>query len=109
MDYFDVIENVMNRFVFLYVFLLAFGLFSCSGERYRKDKKNRMTRKAKIASEYLQNQAIELTQENIENREETEKEDLKRNQQKQEQLNEINNKSSKVKKPKKAKGTFKFY
>jgi glutamate-1-semialdehyde aminotransferase len=66
--------------------------FSCS-ERYRKDRKNKMTRRAKIASNYLSAQAVKMTQENIKDKESVEKKNVKRKAKLQEELNELNAKN----------------
>ena len=67
-----------------------------------------MTKKAKVASDYLANQAVELTQENIDNKESTEKSTHKRKRKQQKELNELNNRS-KVKESKKHSGNFNIY
>jgi glutamate-1-semialdehyde aminotransferase len=72
--------------------VLLLILFSCS-ERYRKDRKNKMTRRAKIASNYLSAQAVKMTQENIKDKESVEKKNVKRKAKLQEELNELNAKT----------------
>lgn len=100
----------MNVFKYVVVILLvASGLASCQSERYRKDRKNKMTKHAKKASDYLANQSIELTQNNIEKRKVTDRKSRKRLEKKQKELNEANQRSSKVKAAKKQNLNFKFY
>jgi hypothetical protein len=70
--------------------VLALILISCNRERYREDRKNKMTRRAKVASNYLSAQAVKLTQENIKNKESLEKKSVKRKAKMQEELNELN-------------------
>lgn len=84
-------------------------LGSCNGERYRTDRKNKLTKKAKIASDYLANQAVEITQQNIDTRQTNEKSARRALNKQQSELNEANAKTSKVKKQKKHAGNFKFY
>lgn len=91
------------------IILISMFFFSCQSERYRKDRKNRLTRHAEKASDYLANQSIELTQENIDNRKVTVRKSRKRLEKHQQELNEANQKTSKVKPAKKHKGNFKFY
>jgi hypothetical protein len=81
-------------------------MFSCS-ERYRKDRRNKMTRRAKIASNYLSAQAVKMTQENIADKESVEKKNIKRKDKMQEELNKLNA-SSKVKVVRKKAHTGKF-
>ncbi|WP_037573878.1 hypothetical protein [Sporocytophaga myxococcoides] len=89
---------------------LASLLFTaCQSERYRKDRKNKLSKHTIKASDYLAKQAIELTQGNIENRENTEKKDRKRQEKLQKELNEANKRTSKVAPVNKHKGNFKFY
>jgi Tfp pilus assembly protein PilF len=85
-------------------------LSSCSRERYREDRKNKMTRRAKIASNYLAAQAIKLTQENIKDKASTEKKSIKRKEKMQDELNKLNA-TSKAKIPQKQrfKGKFNIY
>lgn len=89
--------------------LISIFFFSCQSERYRKDRKNRLTRHAEKASDYLANQSIELTQEDIDNRKVTDRKSRKRLERHQKELNEANQRTSKVKPAKKHKGNFKFY
>lgn len=93
------------------VVLIALALLfsSCQSERYRKDRKNKLTKHADKASDYLANQAVEMTQENIKNRKTTDKKSRKRLEKQQKELNEANNRASKVKPLKKHRGNFKFY
>lgn len=91
------------------VFLLALVLISCNRERYRTDRRNKLTRHTKRASDYLANQSIELTQKNIANKKGTDKKSRKRLEKQQKDLNEANARTSKVKSPKKHLGNFKFY
>jgi septin family protein len=85
-------------------------LFSaCQSERYRKDRENKLTKHADKASDYLADQAVTMTQENIKNRNTTEKKSRKRLEKQQKELNEANNRASKVKPLKKHRGDFKFY
>jgi hypothetical protein len=72
--------------------VLVLILTSCK-ERYRTDRRNKMTRRAKVASNYLSAQAVKMTQENIKNKETTEKKNVKRKEKMQEELNELNAKS----------------
>lgn len=88
--------------------LLLLLALSCYKEQYKKDRKNKMTRRAKIASNYLANQAIELTQENIENKDVTARKAEKRKKRQQKELNELNSRS-KVRPVKKHSGTFNLY
>ena len=90
--------------------VLVLILCSCNRERYREDRKNKMTRRAKIASNYLAAQAVKLTQENIKDKESTEKKSVKRKEQMQEELNKLNA-TTKVKIPQKQrfKGKFNIY
>ena len=88
--------------------MLAF-FSSCQKEQYRKDRKNKLTKHAKKSSDYLANQSIELTQNNIAKREVTDKKARKRLEKHQEELNEANQRTSKVKPLKKHRGNFKFY
>lgn len=81
---------------------------SCAKERYRRDRRNRLTKHAQKASDYLQNQAIELTQENIRNRSATEKKAIKRKNKQQAELNALNARS-KIKNSKKHSGNFTLY
>ncbi|MBO9699086.1 MAG: hypothetical protein J7604_02690 [Sporocytophaga sp.] len=89
--------------------LVSFFFTTCQSERYRKDRKNKLSKHTIKASDYLAKQAIALTQENIENRENTEKKDRKRQEKLQKELNEANKRTSKVAPVKKHKGNFKFY
>jgi pyruvate/2-oxoacid:ferredoxin oxidoreductase beta subunit len=88
-------------------FVLVLMLCSCSRERYREDRKNKMTRRAKVASNYLSAQAVKLTQENIKDKESIEKKNIKRKDKMQEELNKLNA-SNKVKITKKKEHTGKF-
>jgi len=89
--------------------LVSFIFTTCQSERYRKDRKNKLSKHTVKASDYLAKQAIELTQENIENRESKEKKDRRRQEKLQRELNEANKRTSKVVPIKKTKGNFKFY
>jgi hypothetical protein len=89
--------------------MVSSSFCSCERERYRQDRKNRLSKHTIKASDYLAKQAIELTQENIDNRESTEKKDRKRQEKLQKELNEANKRTSKVAPEKKHKGNFKFY
>lgn len=94
----------------IYVCVISILLCSsCFSERYRTDRRNRLTEKQKVQNDFHANQAVELTQENIENRDVNKKAARKRNTVIQEQLNELNAKESKVKPAKKHSGNFKFY
>jgi len=84
-------------------------LFACTGERYREDKKNKLTRRAQIANDYLANQAVELTKENNENRDKNSRKSRKNLVKQQKALNEANSNTSKVKPTKKHSGNFRFY
>lgn len=90
---------------------IAFALLfsACQNERYRKDRKNKLTKHADKASDYLADQAVTMTQENIENKNTTSKKSRKRLEKQQKELNEANNRASKVKPLKKHGGDFKFY
>lgn len=77
--------------VSIVVLLLSVG---CVGERYRKDKNNRMTRKAKIANDYLAQQAVKLTKFNLSRKEKNEQIALKRKRRAQNRLNDLNSKSN---------------
>lgn len=81
----------------------------CYKERYRKDRTNKMTTKAKKASKYLSIQAEVVTGKNIENKDANSKKSQKKMEKMQKDLNELNTKTSKVKKPKKHSGEFKLY
>ena len=101
-------KNQFQTFLYLsFLFVLLFS--SCQKDRFRSDSKNRMTRKATIANDYLANQSIEITQSNIEKREVTDKKSRKKLARQQKELNEANQSSSKVKKPKRHSGNYKFY
>jgi len=93
--------------IILVFFLLI--MLACQGERYRRDKNNTMTPKAKVAHRYLSTEAVKFTQNNIENKDENIKKSRKRTEKMQKDLNELNTKTSKVKKPKKHSGEFKLY
>jgi hypothetical protein len=101
--------NLNTKTVLLILVLVPLCFLSCQRERYRKDKKNRLSRHAVKASDFLAKQAIEITQENIENRESNEKKARKRQEKLQKELNEANKTTSKVVPVKKHKGNFKFY
>src|ERR1700744_3077952 len=90
----------------IFIIIVTHG---CYKERYRKDKTNKMTKKAQKASKYLSIQAEVVTNDNLEKRPERAKKSQKRMEKMQKDLNEINNKTSKVKKPKKHSGEFKLY
>lgn len=96
-----------NTILSLYLAILL--LTACQSERYRKDRKNRVTKHTEKASDYLAKQSIELTQENIDNRKGTDRKSRKRLEKQQRELNEANQRTSKVKSPKKHRGNFKFY
>lgn len=93
----------------LTVLLVVLFLTACQSERYRKDRKNKLTKHAEKSSDYLAKQSVELTQENIDNRKGTDRKARKRLEKQQKELNEANERTSKVKSPKKHKGNFKFY
>lgn len=96
------------NYLLLGLFVLTI-LVSCQKEQYRKDRRNRLTKHAKKSSDYLANQSIELTQNNIAKRDVTDKKARKRLEKHQEELNEANQRTSKVKPAKKHRGNFKFY
>lgn len=98
--------SALRNSTLLFILLL---LWACQGERYRKDRTNQMTKKAKVASSYLSIQAVKVTHDNIENKPENFKSSRKRMEKMQKDLNELNSKTSKVKKPKKHSGEFNFY
>jgi hypothetical protein len=102
-------RSVMTIVLFVLYFFIALCFLSCAKERYRADRKNKMTKRATIANDYLANQAVDLTQGNIEKRKSTDKVARKKLEQQQKELNEANAKTSKVKKPKMHPGNFKFY
>ena len=105
-------KNIFRfRLILFLVFngIILFSFSSCQKEQYRKDRGNKMTKKSKIASDYLANQAVDLTQDNIEKRGQTEKKSRKELIKKQRELNSANETSSKVKKGKKHSGNYKFY
>lgn len=100
----------MKIHITLFILVLSYVLVSsCQSERYRTDRKNQMTKKQQAKNNFASNQAIELTQENIENRDVNKKAARRRTELMQEQLNELNEKDSKVKKNKKHSGNFRFY
>src|ERR1700744_3580620 len=81
----------------------------CYKERYRKDRTNKMTKKAQKASKYLSIQAEVITNDNLGNKSAKTKKSQKRMEKMQKDLNELNTKTSKAKKPKKHSGEFKLY
>lgn len=99
--------------IYLVYILLLFVTVSsaCQRERYRKDRTNKLTRKAKKAQHYLAEQAKEITQENIAEKDVISKRNRKRQLKEQERLNELNANSSKVKKDRNTKheGKYSFY
>lgn len=84
-------------------------LFSCQRDRYRHDNKNRMTKEAKTATTFLSDQAVELTQDNIDHRDQKVKKATKRAKKEQKELNELNENTSKVKRKGNEEVEFKFY
>src|SRR5690606_2915448 len=52
-------QNAFSKPIFTFHFLpfmLALPFLSCQNDRYRSDRRNKMTSKAKVASDYLANQ-----------------------------------------------------
>lgn len=68
-----------------------------------------MTPRAKKAHNYLANQAIQFTQENIEEKPKNQRKAERRRRREQKRLNELNEKTSKVKRRKENTGEFSFY
>lgn len=89
--------------------MILFFFCSCQTERYRTDRRNRLTKKAEQASDYLAKQSIELTQENIENKEKNRRRARRRLERLQRALNELNAQSKKEKTKGSHQVEFKFY
>ncbi len=68
-----------------------------------------MTKKAEKAMTFLSDQAVEITQENIEHRDEKVKKATKRAKRREKELKELNENTSKVKRKEDEQVEFKFY
>lgn len=97
--------------IYVWLGMIAFLLIGgsgCQGERYRKDRSNRLTSKAERASDHHAKQAFKLTQHNLDRKESRQKASEKRKNKHQQHLNELNAKS-KVKSAKASSGKFTIY
>ena len=93
----------------LYMLLTSIVLTSCITERYRENHKNKLSKKAERAENFLAEQAIDITQENIQNKDKKEKKTRKRLQKQQEEINEANAKENSKKNTKMQHLNFRFY
>ncbi|MFN3402710.1 MAG: hypothetical protein ACK40G_01365 [Cytophagaceae bacterium] len=102
----------MKNFIitFLIASIVTF-MMSCQSERYRKGTAFKMDKEASRASNYLSNQAEEITKENIKDKDKRARRNRKQQLKEQERLNELNASSSKVKKDKNKKhhGKYSLY
>ena len=68
----------LNDINYVVAFIGVILLISCQSVRYRHDNKNRMTKKAEKAMTFLSDQAVEITQDNIDHRDQKDKESNKK-------------------------------
>jgi hypothetical protein len=94
---------------FILIILSGMLLLSCAPERYRKDKANRLSDKADLASDFHAKQAVNFTQRNIDRKDKTEKQTNKRKEKIQDQLNELNAPKKVAKTTRKHTGRFNLY
>ncbi len=93
----------------LLMLLAGFLLPSCITERYRENNKNKLSKKAERAENFLAEQAIDITQENIKNKDKKEKKTRKRLQKQQQEINEANAKEKNDKNTRMQHLNFRFY
>jgi hypothetical protein len=99
----------MKKYIwFVMMLFIMIGALSCQGERYRKDRSNRLTSKAERASDHHAKQAFKLTQRNLDRKDARQKASEKRKTKHQQHLNELNARS-KVKSGKASSGKFTIY
>ena len=80
----------MKNILVLLLVLFSIGVESCNMETYRRDRRNRMTARAKKSQHFLSKQAKEITAKNIKGKDSKFKEAEKRKAQQQADLNELN-------------------
>jgi Flp pilus assembly protein TadB len=83
----------MGKIKFIAACLLLISVLiiqSCNVERYRRDRRNRMSARAKKSQHYLSKQAKEITAKNIKGKDAKFKEAEKRKAKQQEDLNALN-------------------
>lgn len=83
----------MVRFKQIAIFILLITsliMQSCNSERYRRDRRNKMSTRAKNSQHYLSKQAKQITAKNIKGKDAKFKEAEKRKAKQQEDLNELN-------------------
>ena len=99
----------MRKFLSVYwILLFLLMATSCFKETYRKDRRNKMTKKSRIANYFHSKQAVKITQDNLDKKEIKVKKGLKEREKQQREMVNKGDKSKGLSKPK-HEGKFAFY